>query len=131
MKIFKKALCVFVVFLITLFLTACGKQGETVVINYADEQSFEAALDNGENLEGKVVRFTALELHPKSAWGYNVWAGEHLNFVSAEHPDIKAGDVVVVRATSIKSHLRSWIIEYEKVNNAVIDDTTISSAADK
>lgn len=131
MKFFKKALCVLLIALITLFSTACGEQEEAVVINYADEQSFEAALDNGENLEGKVVRFTALELHPKSAWGYNVWAGEHLNFVSAEHPNIAEGDVVVVRATSIKSSFRSWIIEYEKVNNAVIDDTTISSAAEK
>lgn len=95
-----------------------------------DEESFETALDNGENLERKVVRFVAGELHPKSAWGYNVWAGEHLNFVSSEHPDIAEGDIVVVRATSIKSVFRSWIIEYEKVNNAVIDDSTISSASD-
>ncbi len=128
MKNLKMALCVLLVSFIALFSTACGEQ-EKITINYADAESFEAALNNGENLEGTVVRFVAGELHPQSIWGYNVWAGEHLNFVSSEHPNIAEGDIVVVRATKIKSGLRSWIIEYEKVNNAVIDDSTIPFVA--
>ncbi len=106
-------------------LTACGTK--TTVIDYADAESFEAALNAGENLEGKVVRFVAGEFHPDSALGYNVWAGEHLNFVSSRNPDIKEGDIVTVRALTIESAMGSWIINYEKVDNAEIGETTISN----
>lgn len=53
---------------------------EEVIIDYGDAESFEVALNEGKNLEGKVVRFVAGEFHPDSKLGYNVWAGEHLNF---------------------------------------------------
>ncbi len=111
---------------LTFALCSCGDASE-VPIDYGDAESFEAALNAGENLEGKVVRFTALELHPDSSVGYNIWAGEHLNFVSRRNPDIKAGDTVVVRATEITSSLGSWFIEYEEVSDAEITDTTISA----
>ena len=97
------------------------------VINYTDAESFEAALNNGENLEGTIVQFVAGELKPDSAFGYNIWAGEHLNFISSGNPDVKQGDTVVVKATAIENRLGSWIINYEKVNHAVIDDSTSSS----
>ncbi len=109
-------------------LTACGTK--TTVIDYADAESFEAALNAGENLEGKVVRFVAGEFHPDSALGYNVWAGEHLNFVSSRNPDIKEGDIVTVRALTIESAMGSWIINYEKVDNAEITEATITSNAE-
>ncbi len=109
-----------------MLLTGCGSAGK-VAIDYADAESFEAALNAGENLEGKVVQFTAQELHPDSAFGYNVWAGEHLNFVSSRNPDIKAGDTVVVKTDTIQSSLGSWLITYEKVSNAEITDQTISA----
>lgn len=109
------------------FVVACGKSSN-VIIDYADAESFESALNAGENLEGKVVQFVANELHPKSIYGYNIWAGEHLNFVSERNPDVKEGDTVVVRTTIIKSNLQSWIIEYEKVENAVVGENTISSS---
>ena len=80
-------------------------KGEKVIIDYGDAESFEAALNEGENLEGKVVRFVAGELHPQSKLGYNVWAGEHLNFVSSRNPDIQEGDTVTVRITSIENLL--------------------------
>ncbi len=65
-------------------------------------------------------------MKPDSAFGYNIWAGEHLNFVSSKNPDVKEGDIVVVKTTTIESNLGSWIIKYERVDNAVIDDSTIS-----
>ena len=108
-------------------LCACTVAAPKTVIDYADVESFEAALNRGENLEGKVVQFKAMELHPQSAYGYNIWAGEHLNFVSEKNPDVKGGDTLTVKATSIESIIGSWIIHYEKVENAVIGENTTSS----
>ena len=108
-------------------LTGCAKEAQPIIIDYGDAESFEAALGRGENLEGKVVQFLAKNLEPQSAYGYNIMAGEHLNFVSSRNPDIAVGSEVVVRVTTIESVLGSWIIQYEKVDNAVSGDSTIIS----
>lgn len=99
---------------------------EEVMIDYGDAESFEAALNEGENLENKVVRFIAGDIRPNSTFGYNVWAGEHLNFVSSRNPDIRTGNIVTVRISTIENFLGSWIISYEKVDNAVIGEDTIT-----
>ena len=104
---------------------------EEVMIDYGDAESFEAALNEGKNLEGKVVRFIAGEFHPQSKLGYNVWAGEHLNFVSSRNPDIQEGDTVTVKATTIENMAGSWVINYEKVENAVITDDTVTYSKPK
>lgn len=104
---------------------------EEVIIDYGDAESFEAALNEGKNLEGKVVRFVAGELHPQSKLGYNVWVGEHLNFVSSRNPDIQEGDTVTVRITSIENLLGSWIIDYEKVENGIVNKDTITYSKSK
>lgn len=113
---------ILIVAIISLALCACAPK--SVVVDYADDKAFEAALNAGENLEGKTLIFDALELHPQSTLGYNVWAGEHLNFISSRNPDIKVGDKVAVRATKIESVLGSWNIAYEKING-VVGDTSI------
>ena len=104
---------------------------EEVMIDYGDAESFEAALNEGKNLEGKVVRFIAGEFHPQSKLGYNVWAGEHLNFVSSRNPDIQEGDTVTVKATTIENMAGSWVINYEKVENAVVGEDTITYSKPK
>ena len=104
---------------------------EEVMIDYGDAESFEAALNEGKNLEGKVVRFIAGEFHPQSKLGYNVWAGEHLNFVSSRNPDIQEGDTVTVKTTTIENMAGSWVINYEKVENAVITDDTVTYSKPK
>ena len=114
-------LAIFTVFMFALPVWAAQ------TIDYGDEASFEAALKQGENLEGKIVQFTAREFHPESALGYNLWAGEHLNFVSARHPDAKAGDTLVVRTDTITNMMGSWVINYTKIDDAVAGDTTIYS----
>lgn len=124
MKI-KKSLFLLVSIAALLFITSCSSK---LTIDYGDAESFEAALNNGQNLEGKIVQFIADELHPNSAYGYNVWAGEHLNFISSRNPDINQGDTVTIKATKIESIGGSWFIEYEKINNAVIGDSTIFSS---
>ncbi len=106
----------------------CGCGGETF-LDYGDAEAFEAALNRGEDLEGKTVQFTVLEYHPDSALGYDLWAGEHLNFVSSGNPKAKEGDTLAVRATEISNILGSWVIKYEKLGNAKIGPDTITSAA--
>lgn len=131
MKSMKKmgSLAIFFALIATALLSGCGaklKAGNA--IDYGDAESFEDALNEGENLEGKVVRFIAKELHPDSPLGYNVWAGEHLNFISKRNPDIKAGDTVVVRTETIENTLGSWVITYKKVKKAKETDATIASS---
>lgn len=128
MKYARKLIALVLITVLVLTFVSCGKKSAEV-IDYADSKSFEAALNAGENLEGKIVQFVAVELHPDSAMGFNVWAGEHLNFISSRNPDIKAGDTVVARTTTIESSLGSWFINYEKVDNAVVGDATISSSS--
>lgn len=123
----KRDIKVIVSVLFLLLFTACGREA-AVMIDYADEVAFETALNNGENLEGKVVTFTAQEIHPDSTLGFDVWAGEHLNFVSQKNPDIAVGDRVTVKATAIENVAGSWVIHYERVENAVAGETTISNA---
>ena len=150
-KEIKRSLCLSVMCL-AMLLYGCGSNGtatqsdssvateaqqkdvsepEEVVIDYGDAESFEAALNEGKNLEGKVVQFTAKEIHPNSAIGFNVWAGEHLNFVSSRNPDIEVNDTVTVRTTTIESISGSWIINYEKVDHAVTDENTITASQSK
>lgn len=125
MKAIKRIITVSLMFaLVCVSLCACGSK--SVVVDYADAAAFEAALNAGENLEGKTLIFEALELHPDSAAGYNVWAGEHLNFISSRNPDIKAGDQVAVKATVIESNMGSWFIQYEKIDG-VVGETSIKS----
>jgi len=114
------------VFMIMCFaLCGCTKASKEIILDYGDAEAFEAALVNGENLEGKTVQFVADELHPQSIKGYNIWAGEHLNFISKRNPGIKAGDTVCVIANTIESETGSWFIYYDKIDNAVIGATTI------
>ena len=112
-----------------LAVSAAGCKSKTV-LDYGNEQAFEAALVRGENLEGKTVSFVARELHPDSKLGYNIWSGEHLNFVSSRNPDIKEGSTVTARATTIENILGSWVINYEIVNDAVVGESTIMSVGD-
>lgn len=66
-------------------LSACGQS--QIPLDYGDETAFEADLNAGKNLVGKTVSFVAAELHPQSLYGYDIWAGEHLNFISSKNPD--------------------------------------------
>lgn len=147
MKFLSNNKCILVVMILCLllFLSGCGdnkvqnlgdgyepiqsSQGDVepeVFINYGDAESFEADLNKGNNLEGKVVQFIAGEFHPNSELGYNVWAGEHLNFVSSRNPDIQEGDTVTAKVTTIENIGGSWVINYEKVKNAISNDDTIT-----
>lgn len=127
MKNLKEIICFVIMVMMILSLSGCKEsRAGREIIDYADAESFEAALNKGENLEGKIVQFVAGEMKLDPTFGYNVWAGEHLNFVSSRHPDVKAGDAMVVKTATIQYVSNSWIIKYEKAEHAVMGDATIT-----
>ena len=97
--------------LITCICTACGSSK----VDYEKVEDFEAALNTGEDLTGKTVTFTVKDFRPDSAFGYNLIAGEHLNFCSGKNPGVKTGDTITVKVKEVTSLLGSWIISYTKV----------------
>lgn len=110
----KKLLSILISLALVLSLAACGGNTE-VKPDYDDVVTFEQALDNGEDLTGKTVVVTVKEFVPDSAFGYNIQAGENLNFCSANNPGVKAGDTVTVKVSEVTSMLGSYIISYEIV----------------
>lgn len=127
MKNLKEIICLVIMVMMILSLSGCKEsRAGREIIDYADAESFEAALNKGEKLEEKIVQFVAGEMKLDPTFGYNVWAGEHLNFVSSRHPDVKAGDTMVVKTATIQYVSNSWIIKYEKAEHAVMGDATIT-----
>jgi hypothetical protein len=112
-RIIMKKMIVFVllVTLLSLVLCACGEEN----VDYSSAEDFEAALNNGESVDGKVVSFKVDTVNPKGALGHTIWAGEHLNFISDKDPGVKAGDTLKVKVTKATDVLGSWIISYDVV----------------
>ena len=110
----KKLLAVFMSLIFVLSLAACGGNAE-VKADYEDVVAFEEALNNGEDLTGKTVVATVNKIAPDSAFGYNLQAGENLNFCSPENPNVKEGDTITVKVKEVMSLLGSYIISYEMV----------------
>ena len=112
----KKAIKHSIAFALAAIMIVLCSCGSATPVDYENAETFEAALNNGEDLVGKTVRFTASELEPQSFFGYDIYAGEHLNFVSSANPNVEAGDIVTVKVTKVESIFGSWIIGYEKIN---------------
>lgn len=89
--------------------------------DYATAEDAEAALNAGKVLEGKTVRFRVNDLRPKSAFGYNLETGEHLNFVSPHNPKVKVGDVVIVKVKEVTSTLGSFVIKYSNLHKVPLN----------
>jgi predicted RNA-binding protein with TRAM domain len=98
--------------MVIFLLAGCGSN-KTVKADYTTKQ-FETALNKGDNLEGKTVSVTVNKLVPNSAFGYNIEAGKHLNFVSVDNPNVKKGDKLILKVTKVASALGSYVISYEK-----------------
>lgn len=107
-----KKFMVTLMMVVAVGMTMVGCSGGFVA-DYSTEE-FEAALNNGEDVTGKTVVVKVNKLEPNSAFGYNMQAGKHLNFVSAENPNVEEGDEVVVTVEKAASMFGSWIITYKK-----------------
>lgn len=95
-------------------LCSCN-QKEEIKVDYASATLYEAALNSGEDTVGKVITFIADDLKPDSAFGYNIIAEEHLNFISDFNPNVKVGDELTIKVTNVLNFLSSWLISYEKI----------------
>ena len=95
-------------------LCSCQQKDE-MHIDYLTAEKYEEALNEGENTIGKIVKFIPVELHPESPLGYNIWAGEHLNFISDFDPKATVGEPLVIKVETVKSLLSSWLITYNLI----------------
>ena len=94
-------------------------------LDYANAEAFEAALNAGENLTGKTVRFVVTKFIPNSFFGYNLVGGQHLNFCSPHNPDAEVGQELTVVVQDVVSTMGSWIISYG-FTEAEADENTIA-----
>ena len=146
----KKAISILV--LLVLFVTTVGCSGyvsddtyndvsndtPSYTIDYIDAESFESALNEGDEVEDKIVQFLVLDYVPDSALGINCHAGEHLNFIFDEEIDVNKNDTIIVRITEQPSKvflLGSWKVpcEFLEISEKGGDasDTTEDSKPEK
>lgn len=113
--------------------TTDNQQGTTYTPDYTDAESFEAALNNGAKVNGKIVQFVVVAYKPNSALGINCWAGEHLNFISENELNVTEGDVIIGYVSEEPSKtMGSWKIPYIvlAINEANTDATIPSKPED-
>lgn len=106
-KVTKIIAIISTIFCLTVIISACGQKKADYTAKTA-----ESALNSGEDLKGKTVKFKVQKLEPNSAFGYNMETGKHLNFVSNDNPKVKDGDTVIVKVKKITSTMGSYIITY-------------------
>ena len=100
----------------TIVGTLPAKDGSAIgyTPDYNDAESFEKALNDGKKVNGSIVKFVVNDYKPDSALGINVWAGEHLNFISQKEKNVSAGDTVIAYVTGEPSKVfASWEIPCE------------------
>lgn len=107
----RKYLLVFMMITVLGIMAACD--GGSNEPDYTTE-GFEKALEDGEDLTGKVVKVEIDGFEPTSAFGYNLQAGEHLNFVSNKNPKLDVGDELTAEVEEVENVLGSFIISYKK-----------------
>lgn len=104
---------------------------ENLNVDYRDEVAFESALNNGENAVGKTVTFIVCAVKPESSLGFNLWSGEHLNFVTDSDPGIREGQAVTARITSVeKIDSDSWKLHYSIIEvdgEKPVETTTVTT----
>ena len=77
---------------------------------YSCAEDFESALNNGIDGTGAIVTFTVVNVAPDSLFGYDLWAGEHLNFIIKYNIGAEVGDTMTVEVEKVETALGSWII---------------------
>ena len=129
----KKLWTAFCVVFLSVSLCACGGSEKQVVgadyadqlkemqagnytVSYATAEDFENALNNDDDTLGKVVSFSVKDVKPDSALGYDLWAGEHLNFVGEDAKEAKKGTIMTVAVNSVQEKMGSWVIGYDVLN---------------
>lgn len=99
----------------TVYLWFTGNTDAEFSVDYESAVSFEKALNDGVNPTGEVVSVVVDDFIPDGPLGYTIHAGEHLNFISLEHPDVGVGDTLTVRVNEVSNLFGSYIIHHEPV----------------
>lgn len=113
MRLYKLASAINICLILTGALSSCSNN--RIIPDYASAELFETALNKDEDTIGKTVCFVADTIRPNSAFGFNIWAGEHLNFISDKDPGVKEKDSVTVKVNEVKNLFGSWMITYELI----------------
>lgn len=112
------------IILAAMMLTLCGcgendsnSSPGSAAADFTDAESFEKALNNGEDAVGKTVTFAIKEVNNWSDDFYNLWTGEHLNFVFPKDRTYEPGETVTVEIKVVEklpsSDYTSWILNDE------------------
>ena len=124
-----------IIVIMILLLSGCTADGPTSAydgpIDYDDATSFEQALNNSEDVNGKTVRFCVVDYAPHSILGINIHAGEHLNFILENEIIVEPGDFVIVRISEAPSKVfltDSWKIPCEVLSIEPTNEPESSSS---
>ena len=89
-------------------------------ISAIDEVEFEKRLNAGEKLDGALVTFEIVKVCPNLNvvfGGYNLWGGDHLNFISKEPMNVTEGQSFTVKVLYTSKILdASWAVYYEPLD---------------
>lgn len=88
---------------------------KSIKYDYESADSFESALNNRINVANKIASFEVKQVAPDSIIGFNLLAGEHLNFRLKKAKDISDHDQATVIVHSAIKLLGSWFINCELI----------------
>lgn len=125
-----------VVILLAFAISGCGTyakkdsdETETteIQINFVDAESFEAALNDSQDVVNKTVRFCVSEYKSNKKERSSYYAGEKLRFISEVKIDVDPGDYIIGCVTKKPSKLFTvWQIPFEVIDVEEAKDVTPS-----
>ena len=126
-----------VVLLLIFAISGCGSYAnkdsdETelpeIQIDFVDAESFEAALNDSQDVVNKTVRFCVSEYKSGSKERCSYYSGEKLRFISEVKIDVKTGDYIVGCVTKKPSKLFTvWQIPFEIIDVEEAKEATTST----
>ena len=125
-----------VVLLLAFSISGCGTyakkdsdETETteIQVDFVDAESFEAALNDSQDVVNKTVRFCVSEYKSNKKERSSYYAGEKLRFISEVKIDVDPGDYIIGCVTKKPSKLFTvWQIPFEVIDVEEAEEVTPS-----